>query len=704
MGRAKKFIKKKIERGHKMDFKKNPQTKFKDVKKMTEEEARRETEALREGIEYHNYLYYVKNQPKISDATYDKLFHRLQELEDAFPEVQSPTSPTQKIGAKPLDKLKKVNHTVPMLSLNASLNVEEAQDFDKFVRRNLGKKKIHYVVEPKFDGFSVEVVYRDGTFQYGATRGDGEVGEDISENLKTIKPMALRLQKDKEEIPSFLALRAEVFMPKTAFQNLNKERIEGGEDPFANPRNAAAGIMRQLDPKKVADKPLDIIFYEILKVEGQEFSSHWEELQQFPRWGLKTDPLNKKSSSFEEVKKYHQQLSEQRDELDYEIDGVVIKLDDLQMREELGTRQRSPRWALAWKFPPKEEVTTMVDIAVQVGRTGMLTPVALLEPVDVGGVTVSRATLHNEEEAQRKDVRPGDKVRVARAGDVIPEVLERIKEPGKKRGKKFTMPKTCPVCGSEVFKEGAYTFCPAGLSCTAQLIGHILHYASRDAMNIDGLGEKIVKQMVSKGMVRSIADLYRLSVDDLLTLEGFAQKSAQNLYQAIKERKRARLDRFLYALGIRHVGQHVARVLAQRYKSLDKLRRADRDGLEETPEIGPEIARSVEQFFKQEENNKVLKDLSKQGVKVEDIPSEKEQLPLEGKTFVFTGELESYSRSEVKDLAEALGGRATSSVSGETDFLVVGKNPGSKLDEAKKHKVKIIDEEEFKKLVQHKEE
>lgn len=682
-----------------MDFKKNPKTKFKDVKKMSKEEARKEAKALEEGIEYHNYLYYVKNQPKISDATYDKLFHRLQELEEAFPELQSPTSPTQKVGAKPLDKLKKVNHTVPMLSLNAALNAEEAQDFDKFIRRSVGKKKIHYVVEPKFDGFSVEVVYREGTFQHGATRGDGDVGEDISENLKTIKSLALRLQKDKTEIPTLLALRAEVFMPKTAFQKLNKERIERGEDPFANPRNAAAGIMRQLDPKKVADKPLDIIFYEILKVEGQEFTSHWEELQKFPRWGLKTDPHNKKCSSFEEIKNYHQKLSEQREELDYEIDGVVIKLDDLQMREELGTRQRSPRWALAWKFPPKEEVTRLVDIAVQVGRTGMLTPVALLEPVDVGGVTVSRATLHNEEEAQRKDVRPGDKVRVARAGDVIPEVVERIKEPGKKRGKKFTMPKKCPVCGSEVFKEGAYTFCPAGLSCSAQLIGHILHYASRDAMNIEGLGGKIVKQMVSKGMVSSIADLYSLSVDDLLTLEGFAQKSAQNLYQAIQERKKAGLDKFLYALGIRHVGQHVARVLAQKYKSLDNLRQAEGDDLEETPEIGPEIARSVEHFFKQKENKKVLQDLSKEGVKVEEMSSKREELPLQGKTFVFTGELGSYTRSEAKDLVETLGGRATSSISGETDFLVEGKNPGSKLDEAKKLKINIIHEKEFKKMV-----
>jgi len=683
-----------------MDFKKNPRAKFKSIKIMTRKDARKEIEALREGIEYHNYLYYVKSQPKISDASYDRLFRRLQELEEAFPELQSPASPTRKVGARPLDELKKVKHTVPLLSLNAVLNEKEASDFDRFIRRNAGEKGVTYILEPKFDGFSVEVIYRNGIFDHGATRGDGETGEDISENLKTIGALALRLQNpDETELPSFLAVRGEVIMPKKAFQKLNKERIERGETSLANPRNAAAGIMRQLDPKKVADKPLDIFFYDILRIEGKSFSSHWDELKQFPRWGLKVDVHNKLCSSFEEIKSYHEKLAEDREDFDYEIDGIVIKLDDLELREKFGTRERSPRWALAWKFPPKKEVTTLEDIVVQVGRTGMLTPVALLQPVDVGGVTVSRATLHNEDEVRKKDLRPGDKVRVARAGDVIPEVIERLIEPGKKRGKAFAMPRKCPVCGTEIFKEGAYYFCPAGLSCEAQLIGHVLHYTSRKAMNIDGLGDKIIRQLVEQGMVKDIADLYHLSVDDLLKLRGFAEKSAKNLYEAIRATKNAHLDRFLYALGIPHVGEHVARLLAEKFQSLANLRQAKREDLEKTSQIGSEIAQNVEKFFAREKNRKVLKRILDAGVKVEDMPARKGAQALKGKIFVFTGELKGYTRDEAKERVESLGARASSGVSGATDFVVVGKSPGSKLEEAKKHGVNVIDEEEFERII-----
>jgi DNA ligase (NAD+) len=681
-----------------MDFKKNPKTKFKAVEKLSEEEARREIEALREGIEYHNYLYYVKDQPRISDAVYDKLFKRLQELEEAFPPLQSDVSPTRRVGAPPADELKKVKHAEAMLSLNAGLEEEKAREFDDFVRRNTDSQKVVYVLEPKFDGLSVEVVYEEGMLKYGATRGDGERGEDISDNLKTIPTVPLHLQR-REHVPSFLSTRGEVLMSKEGFQQLNRERIEKGEEPFANPRNAAAGTMRQLDSKKVAGKPLDIFFYEILKAEGgQQFSSHWEVLRQFPPWGLKTAPHNKRCSTFDEVKQYHQELSQKRDKLDYEIDGIVIKLDDYAQRSALGIRHRSPRWAFAWKFPPKEEITTLTEIVVQVGRTGMLTPVALLEPVDVGGVTVSRATLHNEEEVEKKDVRPGDKVRIARAGDVIPEVVERIKERGKKRGKKFSMPDRCPSCGARVIKEGAYTLCSAGLSCQAQLIGRIIHYASRDAMDVEGLGEKTAKDLVEKEMVKSIADLYHLSADDLLELEGFAQKSATQLHEAIQATKKPRLDRFLYALGIRHVGQRVARVLAQKYGSLDALRRADRADLEEIDEIGPEIARSVRKFFEGKENEEVLEELAEAGVRVEDMPKPR-RARLEGKTFVFTGKLARYTRDEAEERVEMMGGRATSSVSGETDYLVVGEDPGSKLEEAQKNDIKVIDEKEFEALV-----
>jgi DNA ligase (NAD+) len=493
-------------------------------------------------------------------------------------------------------------------------------------------------------------------------------------------------------------VRGEVIMSKKEFLKLNKEKIERGETPFANPRNAAAGTMRQLDPKKVAGMPLEIFFYEILRVEGREFYSHWDELEQFPKWGLKTSVYNQRASSFEEIKAYREQLGERREALNYEIDGIVVKLDDIRLRDELGMRERSPRWATAWKFPPKKEVTTLEDIVVQVGRTGILTPVALLAPVDVGGVTVSRATLHNEDEVLKKDLRVGDKVRIARAGDVIPEVVERIAEPRKKRGKPFSMPPTCPVCGTRVLREGAYYFCPAGLSCKAQLIAHILHYASRNAMNIEGLGEKIAAQLVERGIVKDISDLYDLTVDTLLELEGFAQKSAENLYQAIRSSMNPRLDRFLYGLGIPHVGQHVARLLADKYRSLDRLGKASMEEVQKTPGIGPEIGRSVAEFFAQERNQNVLKKLWEVGVRLEGIPEALGERPLRGKTFVFTGELEGFTRDRAQELVEGLGGRAALSVSRTTDFIVVGKNPGSKFADAQRLGVTILNEGEFKKL------
>ncbi len=678
-------------------YKKNPSTRFNNVDDLSKKDAEEQVEQLQEAIEYHNYLYYVKNNPKISDETYDKLFKRLQELEEAFPKLQSPNSPTRRVGAEPVDKLKKVEHAAPMLSLDSALEESKIQNFDDYVRRHVDKKEVQYVVEPKLDGLSVEIVYEDGKFKYGATRGDGQTGEDISENLKTVGSVPLQLQTEGE-LPSFLAVRGEVLMSKSGFQNLNKTRVEHGEEPFANPRNAAAGIVRQLDSKKVAGKPLDIFFYEILEMDENGFSSHWEALKQFPKWKLKTNPLNKKSESIVDIEKYREKLIDEREEIDYDIDGIVIKLDDLKQREKLGTRQRNPRWAMAWKFPPKKEVTRLRDIVVQVGRTGMLTPVALLDPVDVGGVTVSRATLHNEDDVKKKDLRVGDKVRIIRAGDVIPEVAERVPEKGKKRGKEFSMPNECPVCGTEVIKEGAYYFCPAGLSCHAQLVGHIIHYVSSEAMDIENLGEKIVKQLVDRKLVTDLADLYHLEVDDLLQLEGFAEKSANKLHDAIQNAKNPLLDKFLYALGIRHVGEHIARVLANKYGSLDKLQKADYDDLSNTKEIGSEIAESVHQFFNQDENKKILQRLKDAGVKPQKMKQRKKQ-PLEGKTFVFTGELENYTRNEAEDLVESLGGRATSSVSGNTDYVVVGKNPGSKYDDAKQENVDILNEDEFKKLV-----
>jgi DNA ligase (NAD+) len=682
-----------------MDFKHNPPTRFKNAKEIKKKGAQKEVEALREGIEYHNYLYYIKNRPIISDSVYDKLFHRLKELENNFPTLQSEVSPTRRVGTTPLEKLRKRKHTSAMLSLNATLKEEEISDFHESIRGYSKNKKTYYVLEPKFDGLSVEVVFKDGVLDFGATRGDGETGEDISENLKTISSLPLILPRSKE-IPSFLAVRGEVFIHKSDFQEVNKRKIEQGEEPFANPRNAAAGIVRQLESRKVADYPLDIVFYDILECKGCRFSSHWEVLKKIPQWHLKTDDHNIRTATFEKIKEYHRKLAKTRDDLGYEIDGIVIKVNDLDLRNDLGTRQRSPRWAIAWKFAPKEDVTVLRDIVVQVGRTGMLTPVALLEPVEVGGVTISRATLHNEDEIKKKDVRVGDKVRVVRAGDVIPEVMERVKVPGKKRCKPFSMPRKCPVCNSEVVRKGAYYFCLAKLTCPIQLKGHIIHYASRDAMDIKGLGKNIASQLVDRKMATTIADLYKLNVEDFMQLEGFARKSAVKLHHAIHESVNPQFSRFLYALGIRHVGQHIARIFARTYHEFTDLMKATVDELAALPEIGPEIAQSVHHFFKQKENRKAVKELLNNYISLKQGEQKnKKGTPLEGKTVVFTGSLNNYTRREAQRTVILYGGRTSSSVSSKTDLLVVGNSPGNKLKDAQEQKIHIIDEEAFEKLL-----
>jgi len=686
-------------------FLRDPKTRFRKADSLSKEEAREQAAALREALEHHNTLYYVRSSPEISDKAYDALFLRLQELEEAYPELQDPSSPTRRVGAPPVDSLEKVEHLGTMLSLSSAEEKGKVREFVRFVRDNTDGERLEWVLEPKLDGFSVEIVYEDGVFRRGSTRGDGRTGEDISENLKTVRTLPLRLQSVEGEgtdvgaVPRLLAVRGEVLMSRDGFRRLNRDRVERGEEPFANPRNAAAGMMRQLDSRKVAGKPLEIFFYEILDREGgQEPTSHWKMLERFGEWGLRTNPLNRKASSLDEIEEYREELAGKRDELEYEIDGVVIKLDDRRLREELGTRQRSPRWAFAWKFPPKKEVTTLQEIVVQVGRTGILTPVALLDPVEVGGVTVSRATLHNEEEVERKGVRPGDKVRVMRAGDVIPEIAERVEKAGGNRGKEFSMPSECPACGAKVIREGAYVRCPAGLTCPAQQVGRIVHYASRDAMDIQTLGEKNVRKLAEKGLVETLPDLYELSVQDLEDLEGFAEKSARKLHEAIQGSKRPPLDRFLYALGIRHVGEHVAAVLARSFGSLERLQEAGREELEGIDEIGPEIAEAVHAFFREKENREILQRLERAGVRPRELTRRQEQ-PLEGLTFVFTGRLEGYTREEAQSAVERMGARATSGVSGNTDYLVVGEDPGSKLDEAKERGVEILDEKAFERLL-----
>jgi len=682
-----------------MDFKKNPRTDFQVVTKLSKEQARREIDALREGIEYHDYLYYVKDQPAISDETYDKLFRRLQELEQAFPQYASMTSPTQRVAGQPAARLEKVRHAASMLSLNSVYGEKEVEDFVRMVRREAGSERLEYTAEPKFDGLSVEVVYENGTFARGTTRGDGETGEDISHNIKVLRAVPLHLRNGKQDVPPFLAVRGEIFMRKGEFQKLNKARIEKGEEPFANPRNAAAGTVRQLDPGKVAATALDIVFYDILEIRGRAFASDWEMLQQFPKWGLRTDPHNRKCSRLEQIEQYHAALSQERDKLDYEIDGVVIKLDNYALREKMGMRQRSPRWALAWKFEPKHDITTLKDIVVQVGRTGALTPVALLEPVNVGGVTVSRATLHNAGEVRRKDIRIGDTVRIERAGDVIPEVVERVDRPGARRGKPFSMPRHCPVCGARVQPEGAYHYCPNSLSCRGQLVARIVHYAARDAVDIEGLGHKTVQELVGREMVRSIADLYRLSAEDLKQIEGFAEKSARQLYEAIQRSKQTRLDRFLYALGIHRVGQHAVQAVVRYFANMEALEDARLQDFEAIPAIGTVAAQGLYDFLHQDQTRKALHELYDVGVEVEPMPSRRRPGPLEGRRFVFTGELERYTRQEAEQLVQQRGGRAGSTVTNDVDYVVVGRDPGRKLDEAQRKNIRIIHEKAFQKLI-----
>lgn len=680
------------------DFKKNPSTDFKPVSQLSRAEAEPEVEALREGIAFYDRKYYVEDAPVISDAVYDKLFRRLQALEEAFPDLRDPNSPTMRVGAPPAEELEKVEHAAPMLSLNAALERDEVESFLRQVREATGAKRPTFVAEPKFDGLSLEVVYADGAFVRAATRGDGTTGEDVSNNARTIRSIPLHLRANGTP-PRFLAVRGEVFLRKGDFHDLNKQRIERGEEPFANPRNAAAGTIRRLDPKAVAKARLDIAFYDVLASEGAAFDTAWNALKQMHGLGLRTDPEARLLDKPDDIAAYHADLGARRDDLDYEIDGIVLKLNDLAARERLGTRERSPRWALAWKFPPRQEVTTLHDIVVQVGMTGMLTPVALLEPVEVGGVTVSRATLHNEQEVRRKNVWPGCKVRIQRAGDVIPEVVKRVGEGGKRPKEPFKLPDTCPACGAETVREGAYVLCPAGLACPPQLVGHLVHYGQRKALDIEGLGEKTARKLVDAGLVHDVADLYALDVDQVRRVEGFAETSARNLVEAIQATKQPPLDRFLFALGIRHVGERVARQLAEHFGTLDALESAGIDDIDAAADIGPAIAESVHGFFAQKDNRAILQKLRRHGVKPKRMGKPDGQKPLEGKTFVFTGALDNWTRDEAEAKVEALGGRATSSVSANTDYLVVGTNPGSKLDDATAHGVEVLDEDGFAKLV-----
>ena len=656
--------------------------------------------ALRQEIRRHDYLYYVQAKPEISDSAYDRLFRELTELEQAHPELVTADSPTQRVGAPPLDSLSKVRHEQAMLSLDSLVEQSDVLAFDQRMKRELGVSSVGYTAEPKFDGLSVELLYERGFFTRGATRGDGVTGEDVTVNLKTIRALPLQLMPGTG-YPDRLVVRGEVYMKLDEFQAMNRKLTERGEDGFANPRNAASGALRQLDSAITAARPLALTCYEIIAWSGKGLSTHWDELEDLARWGFPIPLHRLKCDSIQEVIAYHRETEHLRDSLPYEIDGVVIKVDRRDWQEQLGYKSRSPRYAIAYKFTPRKEITKVKDIVVSVGRTGTLTPLALLTPVEVGGVTISRATLHNADEVARKDIRVGDTVRVERAGDVIPAIAERVPVPDERRGEPFRMPDHCPVCQSSVAREGAYYYCTGQSVCMAQLKGAIEHFASKSALNIAGLGRKTVAQLVDAGLVHSLADLYRLTREQLLALEGFGERSAGLLLEAIERSKKVSLDRFLMGLGIRQVGQHIAKVLAREFGSLTRIIDSDDARFQQVSAIGPEISSSLVSYFSEAHNRRVIQDLLDSGFDIlaESVAASARQI-LAGKTFVFTGGLKDLTREQAGKLVEERGGRIASSVSKKTAYVVAGADAGSKLEQAAKMGITVLSEEEFRQLVE----
>jgi len=665
---------------------------------MSRERAERRIEELRELIRYHDWRYYVLDAPEISDAEYDRLMRELEELERAFPDLVTPDSPTQRVGGSPAQQFGTVRHRLPMLSLANAFDVDELRAFHRRVTEALGETP-EYVVEPKIDGLSVALRYEHGVLIRGATRGDGEVGEDVTANLRTIRSIPLRLRTSNP--PPVLEVRGEVYMSRQAFEQLNRARRERGEPPFANPRNAAAGSVRQLDPRVTAQRNLNSFVYELRYAEGLSWRSHFEALRLLAEMGFRVNEHCRLCRSLEEVISFCSEWEGRRHQLDYEIDGMVVKVNSLEHQRRLGARARSPRWAIAYKFPGEEATTRLLDIVVQVGRTGTLTPIAVLEPVEVAGATVSRATLHNEDIIEQKDIRIGDVVLVRRAGDVIPEVVRAVRELRTGDERKFRMPDRCPACGAEVVRlEGEVASRCVGAACPAQRKESVLHFASRDAMDIEGLGEATVQQLIDRGLVRDAADLYYLTKEDLLQLERMADKSAQNLLLAIERSKSRPLRALIYALGIRHVGQRTAALLAEAFGSLEALLEASEEQLQGVPGVGSVVAQSIRAFARQPANRDLIRRLQKAGVRTaaasQTRPTEG---PLAGKTVVFTGTLGSMTRAEAARLAESLGARVTSSVSRNTDFVVAGENPGSKLARARELGVPVLDEDQFLKLV-----
>ena len=655
---------------------------------------------LRQKINDANYNYYILDNPTISDAEYDRLMRELQEMEEDYPELKTEDSPTQRVGAEPLDEFGSVEHTVPLLSLNNAMDEGELRNFVDRVKRNLvDLDKLEFTAEPKIDGLAVELVYEKGSLTTGSTRGNGFTGEDITQNLKTIRSIPLQLRSDKREVPELLEVRGEVYMTKADFEQMNQEQMEKDAKVFSNPRNAAAGSLRQLDPSITAKRPLNIFLYSIGASSGVDIKSQEELINYLPDWGLRINPNIEICKDYDEMIEYWQNMESRREDFEYEIDGVVFKVNSFAQQEKLGNTTRSPRWAIAGKFKAKQEITKIKEIEASVGRTGAITPVAHLEQVVINGVKVSNATLHNQDEIDRKDIREGDWVVVQRAGDVIPQVVKVVKERRDGSEQPYHIPEKCPVCESKIVREedGARHYC-TNINCPAQLKGRIQHFASKNAMDIDGLGEKLVDQLVEEGLIKKIEDIYTLTKDELMELEKMAEKSSQNLIEAIENSKEVRLARFLYALGIRNVGRHAGTLLEDHFGSIDKIMNASEEELSNIHEIGPIVAENIHSFFSEEKNINTVRSLMDQGLVLK-TPSKEDKKKLEGKTFVFTGALDNYTRNEARELVESFGGRSTSSVSGNTDYLVAGENPGSKADKARDLGVEILSETEFEELI-----
>lgn len=669
-----------------------------EEKSLSLDEAKKRIKKLRQEIQFHEKKYYVDNQPQISDYEFDLLVRELEKLEERFPELITPESPTQRVGEKPLQGFASVEHRVPMLSMDNCYDVDELKEFEERIRKLLPSQKIEYVAELKIDGLGISIIYRDGKYFQAVTRGDGLRGDDVTANVKTIKSLPLVIDiRDEVEV------RGEIYLPFDSFEKINKEREKAGEPLFANARNAAAGSIRLLDPKEVASRNLDAFLYTIF-INGREMPSQWENLQTIKKLGFKINPHACFCPQLEDIISFYDEWKEKRDSLEYDVDGLVVKVNSTEQRQALGVTAKFPRWAIAFKFPARQATTRIKDIIVQVGRTGALTPVAILEPVQLRGVTISRSTLHNEDEIRRKDIRIGDYVLLERSGDVIPKVVAVMKERRTGKEKIFRMPAACPVCHSEVFRpEGEAISRCTNPSCPAKLRESVLHFASRRAMNIEGLGEALVDQLLEKGLLKKVSDIYHLQFKDLVALERMGPKSGQNLLQQIEDSKHRDLPDLIFALGIRYVGERTAQELAHHFKNLDGLARATYEELTQVENVGDKVAESIVFFFKQRENREFLRELKEAGVNFNLLSEgEEEEKPLRGKFFVITGRLEKYSRDEAKELIESLGGTVLSSVTKATNYLIVGEDPGSKLAKARELGIPALSEKEFLQLIQEK--